>query len=167
MLWLISKFVKHSLSEIEIDGINYKTEKYIGGDLKILAIIFEINRASSNCPCKWCIWDKRKLKNMDIQKVDDEIRRQWSILDPDWGARSKVESSLQSQGQNGYIKSPILNIPFYRVVIDMLHLFLRITNVLYDLFIQDLRNLDGKQKNELDLTNMPHLNQFYTDLKDT
>ncbi len=36
--------------------------------------------------------------------------------------------------------------------------------MLYDLFIQDLRNLDGKQKNELDLTNMPHLHQFYTDL---
>ena len=72
----------------------------------------------------------------------------------------KVLEQSQSQDQNGYIKEPILNIPFYRVVIDMLHLFLRISDVLYDLFIQDLRNLDGKQKNELDLGNMPHLNQF-------
>ena len=56
-----------NLSEIEIEGINYKIEKYIGGDLKILAIIYGINRASSNCPCIWCIWDKRKLKNIDNQ----------------------------------------------------------------------------------------------------
>jgi hypothetical protein len=40
---------------------------------------------------------------MDIQKVDDEIRKQWSILDPDRGAGS-IESSLESQGQNGYNK---------------------------------------------------------------
>ena len=55
-----------NLSEIEIEGINYKIEKYIGGDLKILAIIYGINRASSNCPCIWCIWDKRKLKNIEV-----------------------------------------------------------------------------------------------------
>ena len=98
--------------------------------------------------------------------MDEEIKRQRSISDPDRCARS-IERSLQSQGQNSYIKEPILNITFNKVVIDMLHLFFRISDVLYDLFIQDLRNLDGKQKNELDLMNMPHLNQFYTDLKDT
>jgi hypothetical protein len=31
-------------------------------------------------------------------------------------------------GQTGYVKIPILNIRFHRIVIDMLHLFLRITN---------------------------------------
>ena len=59
---------------------------------------------------------------------------------------------------------PILQIPFHRIVIDVLHLLLRITDVLYELFISDLRELDGKQKNQVDLSTQPHLRQFFADL---
>jgi hypothetical protein len=59
---------------------------------------------------------------------------------------------------------PILQIPFHRIVIDVLHLFLRITDVLYVLFVSDLRELDGKQKNQVDLSTQPHLRQFFADL---
>ena len=40
-----------NLSEIEIDGSKYKIETYIGGDLKMLANIYGINKANANCPC--------------------------------------------------------------------------------------------------------------------
>ena len=37
---------------------------------------------------------------------------------------------------------------------------------MYDLFIVSLRNLDGKQKIETNLSAQPHLNQFFMDLKE-
>jgi len=39
------------LNEIDIDGIEYKIEKYIAGDLKMLANIYGIKQANANCPC--------------------------------------------------------------------------------------------------------------------
>ena len=153
----------NELTELDIDGIKYQIEKYIGGDLKILAIIYGINQATSNCPCIWCVWDKRKLNNKDIGKVVDEIKKEWSIFDKNEGARS-LESSFNSIGQDGYVNKPIFSIPFCRVIIDMLYLFLRISDVLYDLFIADLRQLDGKQKNDTYFSTQPHLNQFFSDL---
>jgi hypothetical protein len=47
----------------------------------MLAIIYGINQANSNCPCIWCVWDKRKLVNNDINKDVTEIKREWSIQD--------------------------------------------------------------------------------------
>ena len=111
-----------NLSEIEIDGSKYKIETYIGGDLKMLANIYGINKANANCPCIWCIWDKRKLVNVDIKKVEKEIKKEWSILDREKGARS-LEDSINFTGQYGYLQLPILQIPFHRIVIDVLHLF--------------------------------------------
>ena len=153
-----------NLDELEINGFKYRIEKYIGGDLKMLAIIYGINFANSNCPCVWCIWDKRKLNNIDINEVTNQIKREWSILDKEKGART-IEDSLNFAGSNGYVNKPIFsNIPFERIVIDMLHLFLRITDVLYDLFIRDLREIGGKQNTLIDLSKQPELRNFFLDL---
>jgi hypothetical protein len=79
------------------------------------------------------------------------------------GARS-IEDSMSSTGLNGYAAAPIFKIPFHRIVVDVLHLFLRITDVLYKLFIGGLKELDGKQNDQVDLSTQPHLRQFLTDL---
>ena len=152
-----------NLNDIDIDGIEYKFEKYIAGDLKMLANIYGIKHANANCPCIWCVWDKRKLVNIDIKVVEEEIKREWSIVDKAKGARS-IEDSISSTGLNGYAAAPIFKIPFHRIVVDVLHLFLRITDVFYELFISDLKKLDGKQNNQVDLSTQPHLRQFFTDL---
>ena len=156
----------NNLRELEMNGLKYKIETYIGGDLKMLAITYGINHANSNCPCIWCIWDKRKLINTDINKVVDEIKREWSILDQTKGART-VEDSLVYSGRNGYVNIPLFRIPFHRIYIDMLHLFLRITDILYDLFFRDLREIDGKQNNQIDMLKQPHLNHFFSYLSET
>ena len=106
------------------------------------------------------MWDKRKFNDKDIEKVVAEINIDWSIIDKQKGARS-IEESSHSIGQNGYANEPIIRIPFHRVIVDMLHLFLRISDVLYDLFIKDLKQLDGKQRNELDFSHQPHLRRFF------
>ena len=103
------------------------------------------------------MWDKRKFNDKDIEKVVAEINIDWSIIDKQKGARSISHSF----GQNGYANEPIIRIPCHRVIVDMLHLFLRISDVLYDLFIKDLKQLDGKQRNELDFSHQPHLRRFF------
>jgi hypothetical protein len=56
-----------NLNEIDIDDIEYKLEKYIVGDLKMLANIYVIKHVNANCHCICCLWDKRKLVNIDIK----------------------------------------------------------------------------------------------------
>jgi hypothetical protein len=46
----------------------------------------------------------------------------------------------------------------------MLHLFIRITDVLYDLFIRDLREIGGKQNTLINLSKQPELRNFFFDL---
>ena len=102
------------LNDIIIDNFHYKIEKYIGGDLKMLAIMYGINAATSNCPCIWCTWDKRKLNDVDIENVDKEIRMEYSIFDKNKGART-IEESHISQKKQGYVNIPIFtSIPFQR-----------------------------------------------------
>jgi hypothetical protein len=50
--------------------------------------------------------------------------------------------------------------------LEQLHLFLRITDVLYDLLITDNRELDGKQANQTDLSAQPHLRIFFSSLSE-
>lgn len=132
--------------------------------LKILAIIYGINAASSNIPCVWCKFDKSKLKNVDIDKVQREIEREWFILSEEKGART-IDNAVRSINKFGQINTPIItSIPFHRIVVDMLHLFLRITDVLVDLFVINLKELDGYQQNKLNLDAQPHFNGFLVDL---
>jgi hypothetical protein len=118
-----------NLNEKDIDGIEYKLEKYIAGELKMLTNIYGIKQANANYPCIWCVWDERKLVNIDIKVGEEEIRREWSIVIKEKGARS-IEDSMSSTG----------------------------------LFISDLKELDGKQNNQVDLSTQLHLRQFFTDL---
>ena len=94
------------LDEIEVDNIKYKVEKYISGDLKMLAFLYGINQASSNCPCIWCIWDKRNFNSKDIEKVDEAIQKEESIFDVNKGART-IEDATNSLNKNGYINTPV------------------------------------------------------------
>ena len=83
------------LDNIEIDGEMFKIETFMGGDLKILAIIYGINAANANIPCIWCKFDKTKLVNVDIDEVNAEIEKEWSIENLEKGART-IEDAMFS-----------------------------------------------------------------------
>ena len=77
----------------------------------------------------------------------------WSINDPAHGARSieeiKEMAKLPKRSKLRFncCSDPIFCfIPISRVVIDSLHLFLRISDVLINLLIRDMRILDGTVK---------------------
>ena len=118
------------LTDINIDNKIYNIQKYFGGDMKFLAIICGINAANSIYPCIWCKWCKSE--KYDAEKI-------WSITSVKDNARTILEADV-FRNENGYIKPPVLkSMPYQNYVIDTLHKFLRITDVLLDYLIIDLQ----------------------------
>ena len=78
---------------------------------------------------------------------------EWSLTDPSKGARTITEiaelAKLGRSSKRRYncSRSPVFPfIPIDHVIIDSLHLFLRISVVLINLLIRDLRFMDGLEK---------------------
>ena len=53
------------LTCIEVQGITYNLEYYLGGDWKFLAIVMGIDSARSEYPWIWCKCSKEERANMD------------------------------------------------------------------------------------------------------
>ena len=135
----------NNLNNITINGIEYNIEYFLGGDMKFLALVCGIESATSIHSCIWCKCPKDQRHRMD---------QKWSISDTQYGARTVEEISSMSQlgksNKNRYNcshKPTFPFIPIHHVIIDSLHLFLRISNVLINLLIRDLRILDGHNRN--------------------
>ena len=103
-----------------------------------------IDSASSTYACIWCKcsagerWDTSK---------------QWSLDNPaEDGSRTIEEnlaiSALPQTKRKFNVSNPPLfpTIPLSRVVIDNLHLFLRVSDVLIDLLVEDAMRLDSLKR---------------------
>ena len=118
------------LDTIDIDGITFHIEYHLSGDWKFLAMATGIDCATSTYACIWC-----KCKN-DIRHDPDKV---WSITDIDKGVRTTEETLELSQHPRSKKQFNVSNsalfptIPLTHVVIDNLHLFLRVSNVLLNL----------------------------------
>ena len=105
--------------------------------MKMLAIVMGINAANSVQPCTHCKCPASEFH--DTSKV-------WSITDSNLGART-VENALESVGKDGQLHEPIITfIPFYNFVPDLLHLNLRISEVLFEHVFNELVKLDWNTK---------------------
>ena len=109
--------------------------------MKFLTMVCGIEGATCEHACIWCKCPKSLRYKMDMQ---------WSITDSSAGVRTVEEITAKSKlGKTSKqrfncIKPPLFDfIPMDRVVIDSLHLFLRISDVLTNLLIRDVRILDG------------------------
>ena len=132
------------LEVLTIEGNVYKIILFLGGDMKFLATVCGIEAASAEYSCIWCKCPKGQRSDMELQ---------WSISDPLNGARTieeikeKSKLSKRSKLRFSCCREPIFPfIPITRVVIDSLHLFLRITDVLINLLIRDLQIHDSITK---------------------
>jgi hypothetical protein len=67
---------------------------------------------------------------------------------------------------HGYVRSPLTGIPFNRVVVDLLHLFLRGTDRLEDLLIDVLSVADGADKPGIGFENKQLLKRYFDKLKE-
>ena len=129
---------------ITVGGCNYSVEFYLGADWKFLAMVCGIDSANSKYACIWCTCPK-----------DDryDTTKEWSIMDVKKGARTiksiSEASKLPAKSPRKYncSRMPLFeDIPIHRVIIDVLHLFLRIADNLINLLITDLRRMDGIER---------------------
>ena len=133
------------LKSITINDKSYEIEMYLGGDLKFLAMVCGIEAANCQHACIWWKCPASQRWNMS---------NEWSITDTAKGARTIEEiTKFASTKQHKFncSRKPLFPfIPIHRVIIDTLHLFLRISDVLINLLIRDLRTVDGINKTSND-----------------
>ena len=122
---------------ITVRDHKFNVEFYLGGDWKFLAMITGIDSASSTHACIWC-------KCPALERY--ESTQKWSISDCEFGARTIEESTMIAQSRKKKYNvsfAPIFTIiTLTCVVVDNLHMFLRVADTLIDLFLLDLRRLD-------------------------
>ncbi|CAB4030476.1 Hypothetical predicted protein [Paramuricea clavata] len=140
---------------INVDGTTYDLEYFLGGDWKFLACVCGIGGANANYACIWCTCPKIERHNME---------KSWSILDPGhvhhmhFGARSleKIEKFSKTKKYNCNHAPLFSFIPISRdVIIDTLHLYLRITDNLIKLLIRELKRADAIERKKLFTDNFP------------
>ena len=125
------------ITSINIDGINYDIKKKLGGDLKNMAIIMGIVAANGKYACLWCHINLKET--VVVENVYPIVRTQ---------AEAIKNSSTKTLG---YFNKPIFKfIEFEDVVIDMLHLHLRITDKLFDCLMEVMTCFDENDDIDLD-----------------
>ena len=119
-----------TLTNILIGDIEFSVDYYLGGDWKFLAMVTGIDSATSTYACIWC-------KCPAIERHD--IAQKWSIADVEYGARTIEENTTISRSRVkkfNVSNSPIFPmIPLTHVVVDNLHMFLRVADTLIELLI--------------------------------
>ena len=107
--------------------------------MEVLAVVCGIGAATSTYACTWCCCSKKER---------GERSRKWSLVDKSFGARTVADTQIWSKRHNFSVKHPPIFefIPLHHVVIDLLHLFLRISDVLIARLIHDLRTSDLIEK---------------------
>ena len=130
-----------SLASITIDGVTFEIEYYLGGDWKFLAMATGIDSATSMYACIWCKCPTAERANTTTAERANTTKK-WSITDTSKGART-IEENVQLGGRStakfNVSHVPLFpKIPLTRVIVDNLHMFLRVSDVLIDLFIVEL-----------------------------
>lgn len=145
-----------NLNSLKLGDKEYKVEKYFAGDWKFLSLCLGIKAANSQQPCVWCKYVTHTTKE---ETLDSDC---WTMIPPKDENSDKncqknsartiedaIESVESGKPEDGYFKRPIFDfIPIQRYMIDMLHLFLRISDKLYELLFVELQNEVGKTKEE-------------------
>ena len=149
------------VTTIEVEEEIYSITYYLGGDWKFLAIVTGIDCATSKYACIWC-------KCSMTERGD--LQKKWSISDTEFGARTiqenkELSSRPKSKKQFNVSNPPLFpNIPLVNVVIDNLHLFLRVSDVLINHLIEEFRRQDAIDKvktfSSFETSKYKHLQEF-------
>ena len=123
-----------STSFVDIEGSKIDIEHFFCANWKFLALCVGIDAANATYSCIWC-------KCPSTTRHD--LTKTWSITNPNEGARSIEEikecAGKTSEEKYNCCRQPILpSIPIHHVVPDVLHLFLRVTDLLTNLLILEL-----------------------------
>ena len=129
-----------TMQSITIDDISFSVEFFLGADWKFLALVTGIESASSTYFCK-CAAEFRHIVG------------RWSMEDPEKGTQTIAEiqkfaeTKKKATEKYGCVRQPLFpSINVDHIISDVLHLFLRISDVLINLLITELRRLNGLEK---------------------
>jgi len=144
-----------SISYVEYKGEKFKIDKTLGGDLKFLANVMGLDGANSNYPCVYCTAHKKEFSNESLDLT---------------GKKRSIEEAQNNYKRReihfrkGYSRQPIAFCFSYdKCVVDLLHLFLRITDVLEERLIIKLKTIDAININPSDcndLNKQPMLKKY-------
>ena len=137
-----------SLKTITVNEDEYQIEYFLGADWKFLAMCTGIEAANAKYSCVWCKCPSHRRHDLSTS---------WSCCDPMKGAWiieeiQHLAALPAKRGVNKYgcVRQPLFpTIPVDHVIPDILHLFLRISDVLINLLILELRRLDGIDKSKM------------------
>ena len=145
-------FLKMKLSqEIEnvkslfFDGKTVRLDYVFCADLKFINETLGLGSCSSEFSCAWCKGPANQFWDMSIE---------WSFTDPLKGARTiqeiERESRLPGRRKDHFacIRPPMFSIEIYKVIMDPLHWYLRVSDQLIRQLVKDIHTEDNVKKNQ-------------------
>ncbi|KXJ22376.1 hypothetical protein AC249_AIPGENE23068 [Exaiptasia diaphana] len=115
--------------DFNFNGVHLTVEWICCCDWKFLALAYGLNAACSEFFCIWCYCTKALISCLDIE--DWPIERFISEF-------SSLATKKTTKERKGCIAEPLVPIPIDAVVIDTLHLFLRIMGLLFNQVVDNV-----------------------------
>ena len=141
--------------KIDLDGETVNLEFFLGGDYKFILLMMGLSGASSNHACVWC-------KIHKDQRWDMHHDLDYYNSPPMQRTLEEMHNLAGKKKNYCCVHAPILNIELSHVVIDELHLLLRIMDVLIGNLVQEALQWDkrdnwGKKASEQNSVHVNHL----------
>lgn len=129
----MNRIVKEGV--VEVDGKDVPVEMYLGGDYKFLLLIMGMKGATSGYACVWCTIHKTLRSDM-TKPMNYYWKESKRTLDDMKRCALKQQYSCEHP--------PLLEIPLENVVLDELHLMLRVTDKLTKNLVTEAISRDKK-----------------------
>ena len=136
---LLSQKDTNGFIPYKVNGKEYLLEIFLGGDMKFLLTMLGMNAANAKYACIYCKVEKSSRHDMskgelfycqhEMKKTIDEM----------------VKLCTKKVSNYGSVHPPLLNVDLDHIVVDELHLMMRIVDVLLRNLIENAVNLDQKE----------------------
>ena len=143
--------------KIDVDGETVTLELFLGGDYKFILLMLGLSGATSNYACAWCKIHKAERWNMtyDLNHYNSpDLQRTLKEMNELANKKTKQKYCC--------VNPPILNIELDHVILDELHLLLRIMDILIENLVHEALRWDEednwkKRKCEQKTIHLDHL----------
>ena len=138
-----------------VDDTEVKVELFLGGDMKFLLMVLGLSSATATHACPWCkVHKSYRHQTTYSRNYWNEPPHGRSIVELVTQKHVQVKDTCVSYGKPaaskyGQKQKPLVHIAIDHIVIDELHLMLRITDILTSAIIKDAirkDKLDGEKK---------------------
>lgn len=140
--------------KLTVDGKDYNVELFLGGDYKFILIMLGLKSATSNHSCAWCTVHAHCRHDMNFTLEHYNSPPLKRTLDDMIKLVGKRKDNFCCANE------PLLMIGLDHVILDELHLLLRITDVLINNLVEDVLEWDKTvdvNKKKSDATRGAHL----------